>query len=59
MGVKDWKKGECEAVPGKSMPSLVEVTRDYPNLYKMFTSVGPLLEKLGNGGKGHWLENRR
>ena len=52
MGVKDWKKGECEAVPGKSMPGLVEVTRDYPNLYKMFTSVGPLLEKLGNGGKG-------
>ncbi|MEE9273107.1 MAG: nitrate reductase subunit alpha [Robiginitomaculum sp.] len=52
LGVKDWKKGECKAVPGKSMPGLVEVTRDYPNLYKMFTSVGPLLEKLGNGGKG-------
>ncbi len=52
LGVKDWKKGECEAVPGKSMPGLVEVKRDYPNLYKMFTSVGPLLEKLGNGGKG-------
>ena len=31
-------------------PALVE--RDYPNLYKKFTSVGPLLEKMGNGGKG-------
>ncbi len=52
LDVKDWKKGECEAIPGKSMPGLVEVKRDYPNLYKMFTSVGPLMEKLGNGGKG-------
>jgi nitrate reductase alpha subunit len=50
--VSQWKKGECEAVPGKTMPSLVEVKRDYPNLHKMFTSVGPLMEKLGNGGKG-------
>jgi len=52
LGVKDWKKGECEPVPGKSMPNLVEVERDYPNLYKKFTSLGPLLAKLGNGGKG-------
>ena len=28
------------------------VERDYPNLYRKFTSVGPLLDKLGNGGKG-------
>ena len=28
------------------------VERDYPNTYKRFNSVGPLLEKLGNGGKG-------
>jgi nitrate reductase / nitrite oxidoreductase, alpha subunit len=52
LGVSDWKKGECEPVPGKSMPNLVEVERDYPNLYKKFTSLGPLLSKLGNGGKG-------
>jgi nitrate reductase alpha subunit len=51
-GVRDWKKGECEAIPGKTMPSLTVVERDYPNLYKKFTSLGPLLEKLGNGGKG-------
>ena len=50
--VRDWKKGECEAIPGKTMPSLTVVERDYPNLYKKFTSLGPLLEKLGNGGKG-------
>ncbi len=50
--VKDWKKGEVEPIPGKTMPNIVVVERDYPNLYKRYTSVGPLLEKLGNGGKG-------
>jgi len=52
LDVKDWKKGECEPVPGKTMPFLIEVERDYPNTYKKFTSVGPLMEKIGNGGKG-------
>ncbi len=50
--VKDWKKGECELIPGKTAPNYIAVERDYPNLYKKFTSVGPLLDKLGNGGKG-------
>ena len=27
--VRDWKKGECEPIPGVTMPKLVEVTRDY------------------------------
>ncbi len=34
------------------MPAVTVVERDYPNLYKRFTSLGPLMEKLGNGGKG-------
>ena len=28
------------------------VERDYPNVYKRFTSLGPLMTKIGNGGKG-------
>jgi nitrate reductase alpha subunit len=28
------------------------VERDYPNVYKRFTALGPLMNKLGNGGKG-------
>jgi len=52
MGVLDWKKGECQPIPGKTMPSVTLVERDYPNTYKKFTSLGPLLSKLGNGGKG-------
>ena len=50
--VKDWKRGECEPMPGKTMPAVTVVERDYPNLYKRFTSLGPLMSKLGNGGKG-------
>ena len=51
-GVKHWWKGECDLIPGKTAPNMIVVERDYPNTYARFTSVGPLLEKLGNGGKG-------
>ena len=50
--VKDWKNGEVEPIPGKTMPPVTVVERDYPNLYKRFTALGPLMAKLGNGGKG-------
>uniref|UniRef100_UPI003342A76F nitrate reductase subunit alpha n=1 Tax=Castellaniella defragrans TaxID=75697 RepID=UPI003342A76F len=50
--VRDWRKGECEPIPGKTMPNLMVVDRDYTNVYKRYTALGPLAEKLGNGGKG-------
>lgn len=49
---KDWYKKECEAIPGKTMPAMTVVNRDYGQVYEKYTAVGPLLEKLGNGGKG-------
>ncbi|MBP7522377.1 MAG: nitrate reductase subunit alpha [Leptothrix sp. (in: Bacteria)] len=52
LGVSDWKRGECELIPGKTAPSISIVERDYPNVYKRFTALGPLMNKLGNGGKG-------
>ncbi len=39
--VRDWARGECEPVPGKTMPNLTVVTRDYPSLYRRFVSLGP------------------
>ena len=51
-GVADWGQGQAEPVPGTTMANVAVVERDYPNLYKRFTSLGPLMEKLGNGGKG-------
>jgi nitrate reductase alpha subunit len=50
--VRDWSLGECEAIPGKTMPQISVVERDYPNTYKRFSALGPLLAKAGNGGKG-------
>lgn len=51
LDVKDWKKGECDLIPGKTAPHIIPVERDYPATYERFTSIGPLLETIGNGGK--------
>jgi nitrate reductase alpha subunit len=50
--VADWKRGEIEPIPGRTMPAVTVVTRDYPNLYARFTALGPLMKQIGNGGKG-------
>ena len=50
--VLDWKKGECDLIPGKTAPNYVAVERDYTAIYDRFTALGPLMDKLGNGGKG-------
>ena len=50
--VREWRKGECRAIPGKTAPQVTLVERDYPNVYKRFTALGPLMSKIGNGGKG-------
>ena len=50
--VLDWRKGETEPVPGKTMPALTVVTRDYPNVHRMMTALGPLTATVGVGSKG-------
>lgn len=50
--VQEWKKGECDLIPGKTAPQIAVVERDYPNTYNRFTALGPLMDKIGNGGKG-------
>jgi nitrate reductase alpha subunit len=50
--VKDWRTGDIEAVPGKTMPQLHVVTRDYPNTFRMMTALGPLTREIGVGSKG-------
>ncbi len=52
LGVSEWKKGECDLVPGKTAPQMLVLERDYPNVFKRFTALGPLMDQLGNGGKG-------
>ena len=55
--VKDWKLGPdhpdgCDPVPGKTMPVIAVVERDYTQVYEKMTSIGPLLEKVGMLTKG-------
>ncbi len=50
--IKDWSKGEIEPIPGKTMPKIVIVDRDYSQIYEKFISIGPLLEKTPIGAHG-------
>ena len=50
--IQDWRKGECDLIPGKTAPNIAVVERNYPETYERFTALGPLMDKLGNGGKG-------
>ncbi|HET7627172.1 MAG TPA: nitrate reductase subunit alpha [Bacillales bacterium] len=49
--VKDWRKGEVQPIPGKTMPNFNIVKRDYANVYDMWSSIGPGI-KNGYGTKG-------
>src|SRR5579875_915720 len=54
--VRDWAAGECEPVPGVTMPQLVTVERDYARVAEKMAAVGPLLETAGVAVKGaHWV----
>lgn len=50
--VLDWKAGECEPIPGRTMPKLVVVERDYPKVAEKMAALGPLIETLGVTTKG-------
>lgn len=50
--VQDWRTGECDPVPGKTMPVIAVAERDYTAIYDKLTSIGPLMDKLGMMTKG-------
>lgn len=50
--IKDWTKGEVDAIPGKTMPSISVVMRDYKNVYNQYISFGPLVRANGVGAHG-------
>ena len=50
--VHDWKAGECQPIPGKTMPKLIVVERDFGAVAAKWAALGPLIEKLGIGVKG-------
>ncbi len=50
--VLDWRAGECEPVPGRTMPKLAVVERDYGAVLDKLLALGPLVDELGIGAKG-------
>ncbi|HET8607173.1 MAG TPA: nitrate reductase subunit alpha, partial [Gaiellaceae bacterium] len=50
--VRDWRAGEGEPVPGKTMPKLLVIERDYPAVGAKHGALGPLLEEVGQQVKG-------
>jgi nitrate reductase / nitrite oxidoreductase, alpha subunit len=50
--VRDWRSGEVEAAPGRTMPGFVVVERDYAAVADKMATVGPLVERLGISTKG-------
>ena len=45
--VLDWRTGEVDPVPGRTMPNFVVVERDYPAVADKMASIGPLVDRLG------------
>ncbi len=45
--LRQWVKGECEAIPGKTMPNFKIVKRDYRKIYHKFISLGPNFRNNG------------
>lgn len=50
--VRDWAEGECDPIPGRTMPRLRVVERDYVNLYNRFLSLDALFRQDGFSGNG-------
>jgi len=49
--VRDWARGECEPVPGRTMPKFVVVERDFGAVAQKMAALGPLLDRLGTTTK--------
>ncbi|NVK78735.1 nitrate reductase subunit alpha [Streptomyces morookaense] len=50
--VRDWKAGECDPVPGRTMPKLLVVERDYAAVAEKMAALGPLPDTRGLTTKG-------
>jgi len=51
--VKDWYKGECEPVPGRTTHKIAIVDRDYTKIYDKYISLGDNIREKGLGAHGN------
>jgi nitrate reductase alpha subunit len=56
--VRDWRANEIEPIPGKTMPGLRVIHRDYPHLDQLYTTLGPLA-KESISSKGVQIDGSR
>ncbi len=57
--VRDWRAGECEPVPGRTMPNFTVVERDYGAVAARWAALGPETERLGaNVKSASWIPDR-
>ena len=57
--VRDWRAGECEPIPGKTMPKLIVVERDYAAVAEKMGGARAAGRGARHGRKGAQLEARR
>jgi nitrate reductase alpha subunit len=57
--VLDWKHGECAAVPGRTMPALTVVERDFGAVAEQMVALGPKIDAAGTTVKGVTLHPDR
>ncbi len=50
--IKDWYKGECEAIPGKTMHKIAIEERDYTKIYEKYITLGRNFRNKGGGAHG-------
>jgi len=50
--VRDWKTGEVDAIPGKTMPKFRIIERNFVDLYEQMVSLGKGVAKNGVGMHG-------
>ncbi len=50
--IRDWSRGECEAIPGKTMPNFKIVEREYTKVYERYVTLGPKARENGLGAHG-------
>ncbi|HET6508970.1 MAG TPA: nitrate reductase subunit alpha [Baekduia sp.] len=54
--VRDWRAGECEPIPGRTMPAIAVVERDYGAVGDKWAALGPRAESVGSTVKSaKWI----
>jgi nitrate reductase alpha subunit len=53
--VADWRAGECEPIPGRTMPAITVVERDYAAVAEQWAALGPLVEQGSAVKSASWV----